>query len=110
MPKNFPLYLIISKHRRAGKGVSPEFRTDEFSVLDYLLRCLEFSHFSLSLLLHPGRAGCGLEPAFRSTASAHDVTSAIPPHGDQATLTMAPPLPASRVPSSSIGGSRGIRG
>lgn len=95
MTKTFPPYLIISKHRRTGKGVSPEFRTDKFSVWEYLLCCLEFSHFSFSLLRHPGQAGCGLEPVFRSTASAHDVISAIPHHGDRATLTMAPTLPAS---------------
>lgn len=87
MPKTSPLYLIISKHRRTEKGISPEFRTDKFSVLEYLLHCLEFSRFSFSLLLHPGQAGYGLEPVFRSTASAHDIISAIPHHGDQAMLS-----------------------
>lgn len=87
MRKPSPLYLIISKHRRTGKGVSPEFRTDEFSILEYLLHCLECSCFSFSLLLHPGQAGYGLEPVFRSMASAHDIISAIPHHGDQAMLS-----------------------
>lgn len=96
MLKTSLLYLIISKHRRTGKGVSPEFRTDKFCVLEYLLHCLEFSYFSFSLLLHPGQAGCGLEPVFRSAASAHEILSAIPTMGIMPCSSMALTLPACR--------------
>lgn len=90
-----PLCISLCRNtEEQGKGVSPEFRTDKFHVLEYLLHCLEFSPFSFSLLLHPGQAGSGLEPVFRSAASAHEILSAIPTMGIRPCSAMALTLPA----------------